>query len=95
MAQQLNTIQRQAFTEAYRFYERWHDHPGTEEDWKQCAIAMRDAHDAVGKTPLAFELLNTLYSVISDEIKAREAAKIPAPEQIGMVFDGRTVVGHD
>lgn len=88
----LTDEQRNAFTIAYRFYEKFHAMDGTPEDWKQLAAEVAEANAEGGSTRLVTELLASVVTVISADQKDREDAERLQSEQTRMEIDGRPVI---
>lgn len=88
----LSDEQRNAFTLAYRFYEKWHGMDGTPDDWLQLAKEVAEANAEGGSTRLVTELLAAVVTVISADQKDREDAERLQSEQTRMEIDGRPVI---
>ena len=79
MAQQdivkLSDTERQAFTDAYRFYERHHAMPNTVEAWEKCSDDVKQIIEKYEGPVKAFvcSLLVVLYEAI--ERRCRDEAK--------------------
>ncbi|MBQ1791228.1 MAG: hypothetical protein II008_13710 [Oscillospiraceae bacterium] len=88
----LSDDQRNAFTEAYRFYEKFHNMDGTAEDWKQAAEAAGQATARCNGSTLVVKLLFAAWDTIETAQKEREDAARNAPEQTVMMdADGKPV----
>ena len=87
----LTDDQRNAFTLAYRFYERWHSMDGTPEDWRQLAQEVARENARAGETRLVTELLAAVVTVISADQRAREVAESLQSVQTCMEIDGERV----
>ena len=89
----LSDEQRNAFTIAYRFYEKYHAMDGEPEDWRQAAEDIGKAYCDAGQTDLAQRLLMAIFDAMDAAQKAREDAERNAPEQTVMTdADGRPVI---
>lgn len=71
----LSSEDRSAFTDAYRFFEKYHDMPNTDEAWRDCVSEVGEISLKHGESDLINGLLVALYGVISERTKA-EAGQI-------------------
>lgn len=79
----LSDEQRNAFTVAYRLYEKYHGMDGTPDDWESINNEARDAWEASGRSSLTFHLLTAILDTIGE---AQTTAERAAGEQIRMVI---------
>ena len=91
----LSDEQRNAFTVAYRLYERFHAMDGTPEDWLAFVEEYGRAGEELGDSILARFLLMAVLDTLetTQKEREREERENPAPEQTVMTdADGKPVV---
>ena len=86
----LSAEEREAFTTAYRFYERWHGIGGSSDDWLALAQNIRELPANMLDNDLCKDLIATVINFLSDKVKAQEEAERQA-EQTVMTIDGKAV----
>ena len=70
----LSSEDRSAFTDAYRFFEKYHDMPNTDEAWRACVDEIGEISVRHNESFLINELLVAMYGVISERQKSASEA---------------------
>ena len=65
----LSADERQAFTDAYRFYERYHNIPNTVEAWVACADEVNRIVSGYEDKNLIENLLSSIYIAIENRVR--------------------------
>ena len=63
----MSETDRAAFTEAYRFFERFHDMPDTVESWTECADQIAEIVPRYESNALIRNLLMACYDTMDAE----------------------------
>lgn len=87
----LSEEDRNAFTVAYRFYERFHNMENTDDDWMALVDEVVHMPEPTRENELLQGLISFLICYLSDKAKRREDEERNQPEQTVMTIDGRAV----
>jgi hypothetical protein len=87
----LSAEEREIWTEAYRFYERWHNISGNQEEWLALAKDAGDTSYKLNNNPLAMNVLTAIIDTLSDRVKAEETAAREAEQMVMTDVDGKPV----
>lgn len=71
----LSASDRQAFTDAYRFWERHHDMPNTIEAWNRCSDEVKEITAGYDAPELVRNLLSALYLTLDHRHKQERKLK--------------------
>ena len=92
MAKELNAEQRNAWTVAYKLFEKYADTPDTDEKWIALAEEVGIIYEQSDKSHLISHLLMAVMDTFNDEtLDARKAAEEankptqPEPEQLSFI----------
>ena len=68
-ATKLSSSDRQAFTDAYRFWERHHDMPNTVEAWDRCSDEVKEITAGYEEPELVGNLLSALFLTLDRRMR--------------------------